>query len=395
MTQLQKKPSYKLIFVCHEYPPIGGGAATALQNLAKNLACEGQDVTILTIGPITPVIYESTTNLSIVSLGNVRKNPLCPSFIEFVRSYFLLKFKAPLHIAQLEPDVVISFFAFPAGKALAPYLKKKGIPHVVSIRGVDAPGFQEERLGGIIQYFLPYLVKSVLYSASAVYGNGKRLKDLVERYFKGIKVVNIPNGVNLDSNLKVTQKDFSTYNLIFVGQLIERKRITEALEGVINFAKHTTKKINFTIVGSGILETKLKKAAKRTPPNLRIIFYGYIGREELSQLYNQQHVMIHLSQDEGVSNTLLEAFSKGLAILASKDATYEFSQKEALFPGTVIYSFSPNVIGNSLAELFANKDALCQNFSKSRELAKEFSWKKNSHKILEIVEAILGKSARY
>jgi len=298
MTLPLKKQLYKLLFICHEFPPIGGGAATALQNLTKKLAEEGHEVTILTIGLVKPYTYPKIPNLSIILLGNIRTNLLCISLLELVKSYFLLKFKAPLYIKRCKPDVVTSFFAFPSGRAIWRYLKTNNIPHIVSIRGVDAPGFNEKRLGKFSKHLIPFLIKPVLYSASVVYANGKRLKDLVENYFKDIHVSNIPNGVFNEQPSNIKKRGFLTYNLIFVGQLIERKRILECLEGVILFAKNTPKKIIFTIVGSGLLESDLMKKANNLPSNLTIIFKGHINREELSNLYNNQHVMLQLSQDD-------------------------------------------------------------------------------------------------
>jgi glycosyltransferase involved in cell wall biosynthesis len=383
---------YKLVFICHEFPPIGGGAATALENLSKNLADSGHHVTILTIGHSeSPITRTEKLNLTIISLGNIRKNSFCPSILEFLKSYFLLKFKAPLYIDSLNPDAVISFFAFPAGRAIWPHLQKHNIPHIVSIRGVDAPGFYEERFGRIAQHLVPYLIKPVLYAASAIYANGKRLKNLVEAHFEDIKVLNIPNGVTLDTSPQFNKRSFSTYKLIFVGQLIERKRAKETLEGVISFAKNTSKKIDFTIVGTGALEPELRKIADTIPPNLTVCFKGYMSRKELSYLYNQQHVMIHLSQDEGVSNSLLEAFAKGLAVLASESVVYEFSE-DIQFPGSVLKSFSPQIVSNGLAEIFFNIENLNKNFYESINIAKQFSWERNTQKFLDLLERVLKKS---
>lgn len=380
---------YKIIFVCHEFPPIGGGAATALENLSKNLANIGHNVTVLTIGHSgAPITHTEKLNLTIVSLGNIRKNSFCPSILEFITSYFLLKFKAPLYIDSLNPDVVISFFAFPAGRAIWHHLYKHNIPHIVSIRGADAPGFYEERWGRIAQHLVPYLIKPVLYTASAIYANGKRLKNLVEAHFEDINVSNIPNGVTLDAPPEFNKRSFLTYKLIFVGQLIERKRAKETLEGVILFARNTSKRIDFTIVGTGALETELRKIADAIPPNLSVYFKGYMSRKDLSDLYNQQHVMIHLSQDEGVSNTLLEAFAKGLAVLASESVVYELSE-DIQFPGTVLKSFTPRIISNSIADIFLNIETLNQNFYKSINIAKEFSWEKNTEKFLDLLERVL------
>ena len=40
----------RLLTICHEYPPIGGGGATATEILAERLAGNGHQVDILTAG---------------------------------------------------------------------------------------------------------------------------------------------------------------------------------------------------------------------------------------------------------------------------------------------------------------------------------------------------------
>ena len=40
----------RLLTICHEYPPIGGGGATASEILAERLAGNGHQVDILTAG---------------------------------------------------------------------------------------------------------------------------------------------------------------------------------------------------------------------------------------------------------------------------------------------------------------------------------------------------------
>ncbi len=381
--------SLKLAFLCHEFPPIGGGAATALDHLTQNLAALGHEVLVLTIGPAgNSHPYPSLPNRKVISLGNIRKDPSCPSLFEFIRSYFLLRFKAPSYLNDFKPQVIISFLAFPAGHAILPYIKRKKIPSVVSIRGVDAPGFYENRLKGLVRFLIPSLIKPVLYASRLIYTNGQRLKDLVEHSFKSLPLINLPNGVEIPSSLNLSERSFESLNLIFVGQLIPRKRVIETLKGVMLFAKDASQNVILTFAGTGELEPELQKLAQENSPNLQVIFKGYMPRSELFSLYKKQHVMMHLSHDEGVSNTLLEGFAHGLAFVVSQNVVYERNTLEN-FPGKILTSFSSEEIAQNLSDLFSSPKKLEDLFQVSRQCAENFSWKTHTHRFLDHIQRIL------
>lgn len=388
---MTKRP-YKLAFICHEFPPIGGGASTALDILTQNLAAHGHDVLVLTIGPSDEFTgFHHFLHRQVISLGNIRKNPFCPSLLEFLKSYLLLRFKSPRFLNAFNPDCIIAFFAFPSGHALLPYIKKKKIPFVVSIRGVDAPGFHEDRLKGLVQRFIPFLVKPVLELATLVYTNGKHLKELIEKNIPPLKcLINLPNGVSLPANLPEKKIHFKSLNIIFVGQFISRKRIVETLKGVLLFARQTSEKIVFTLVGAGELESSLQSIALEAPSNLLIIFKGYISRSDLFLLYREQHVMMHLSQDEGVSNTFLEGLAHGLAFLSSPNVVYEMENLEN-FPGKILTSFSPEEIAHNLKDLFSDPKKLYDLFKISSNYAENFSWEKHTQSFLKCMRHVIDE----
>lgn len=382
------KRKFKLSFICHEYPPIGAGASTALEAVTDRLANLGHQIQVLTIGPKGGETYPQSPNKEVISLADCRKNTFCPTYLELLMSYFSIRYKAPKYLRNFKPNAVISFFAFPAGHAVRSFLKAENIPHVISIRGADAPKFHDH------QFFtdhllIPLLVKKVIRECQAVYANGLRLKKLVEDNIKGTVVKNIPNGVDQLSNHSTQLRAHEPLRIIFVGQLISRKRIEEALKGIQLFASQTQKNIEFTIVGAGFLEETLRTLACRSPKNLKVIFKGYMNRDEIKDLYKKQHIMVHLSRYEGLSNTLLEGFANGLGLLVSKDMMVEFSdEEEREFPGIILSQYTPENIANALGDMLKLESQMNTYANRSINLAHKFSWETHINELLAIVDKV-------
>jgi len=89
-----------------------------------------------------------------------------------------------------------------------------------------------------------------------------------------------------------------------------------------------------------------------------------------------------------ISNTLLEAFSKGIAVLASTDVVYEFG-KHTEFPGIILSSYSPIDIAEGLSNIFSDHEVLCRYFLTSLDLAKNFTWENNASMFIEQVKKVL------
>lgn len=104
--------------------------------------------------------------------------------------------------------------------------------------------------------------------------------------------------------------------LIFVGQLIPRKRVEETLDAcaVVN----SRREVHLLIVGSGPLEHYLKAKAKRLGYNW-VHFLGFADRERLAQLYVASDAAVLLSDDEPWGMVINEAMLFGKPFLASKD----------------------------------------------------------------------------
>lgn len=383
----------RLTFISHEFPPIGGGASSALDAITKKLAERGQVVQILTIGLGNKNQCETDKfGRIIIRFGVGRGKILAPSAWELLLSYKALRFKSLSHLREFAPNVLTAFFAFPAGHAALFWGSCLNIPVVVSFRGSDVPGFSDGRWG-LFRYARFFLLRPVWKRADLLLANGRRLSHLAERFMPTRKVVNLPNGVDIKIYHPSSQcNGQGPLKVLFVGQLIERKRCIEMLDGMEWLAKQGIP-FELTIVGEGPLLPRIELFAKylqRNQRKIRIILMGHIQRDKMPEIYRQHNVLVLLSKAEGVSNVLLEALASGLCIIASKAASNDvLKDKEA---GIVIDTVTPSAIGRALLTLAKSLDFRIEMQNAARKLSKSFDWNVTVASFEDHISRLLDKN---
>lgn len=359
----------------HEFPPIGGGASTALDAITKKLAERGHIVQILTIGLGNKTHCETDKFGRVIKrLGAGRLKILAPSAWELLRSYIALRFKSLSYLREFAPNVLTAFFAFPAGHAALALGSCLNIPVVVSFRGSDVPGFSDGRWG-LFRYARFLLLSPVWKRAGLLLANGRKLSHLAESFMPTCRVVNLPNGVDIKIYHPSSQcNGQGPLKVLFVGQLIERKRCLEMLDGMEWLVKQGIP-VELTIVGEGPLRSRIELFAKHLQRNqrkIRIILMGHIQRDKMPEIYRQHNVLVLLSRAEGVSNVLLEALASGLCIIASKAASNDvLKDKEA---GIVIDTVTPSAIGRALLTIAKRHDLRIEMQTAARKLSESFDW---------------------
>ncbi|MEW5951061.1 MAG: glycosyltransferase family 4 protein [Elusimicrobia bacterium] len=108
------------------------------------------------------------------------------------------------------------------------------------------------------------------------------------------------------------------FNFLFVGRLSWEKRIKEFLEVFAELiSEEPSKKFNFIIVGDGPCKKDLEQAVVSLGIQKRVFILGQ--KYELRDFYFAGEVFVLPSISEGLSNSMLEAMSCGLALAASKN----------------------------------------------------------------------------
>lgn len=120
----------------------------------------------------------------------------------------------------------------------------------------------------------------------------------------------IYNFIEKEKIKKEKKKPQNSINLLFVGRLLKSKGFYDLIELIKD---EELKDINFTIVGQGPGEEELKKL--KTQKNLN--FLGKVPNDKIQDIYDKNNVLILPSYSETFGLVILEAMSRGLAVLAT------------------------------------------------------------------------------
>lgn len=374
----------RLTFLSHEFPPIGGGASTALDFFTRALAKRGHTIQILTIGVGRKTeTFTDEYARQIVRMGVKRKSLLAPQSGELLRSYVALRFGAKKYVEGFAPDAINAFFAFPAGRAALALGRKLKRPVVVSLRGSDVPGFSQKRWG-LLHAIHPMLVRKVWREADLMLANGDHLVALAKRFYPSRDVINLSNGVDCASFCPEPEASSDTcLSILFVGQLIKRKRCIEMLQG-IKWAAENGLQAHVTIVGDGPLRSAIEAFSRKMPSSVDISLVGVCDRATLPAMYRKHHVLMQLSEAEGVSNVLLEAMASGLAVVAVDAA---FNRRKDT-PALLIPNRDEETVGHILLELANNRERLRATGNACRKHAESYGW----NQVAQQYEYMVGSS---
>src|SRR5262249_30491414 len=134
----------RLLLINYEYPPVGAGAATATQALARCFTQLGHQVTILTSGIGAGVGERREDGAWIIRHATRRKRVDRASTTDMLSFLLGALLVLPRVCRVHRPDSAIVFFAVPCGPlgwVLKAWYK---IPYIMSLRGGDVPGFLRE-----------------------------------------------------------------------------------------------------------------------------------------------------------------------------------------------------------------------------------------------------------
>lgn len=167
-----------------------------------------------------------------------------------------------------------------------------------------------------------YLDKMVFCSNSSrqSFLNNWFFRFLLSHAFLHDKSSVITNGVNLeyigsyDSNNIISSPVFGSFNIIFVGRLIELKRVEMLIKA---FSLLSEDGISLHIVGTGPDYEKLSAIVQGIDAKNKVLFHGEVSRNGVYSFLSNSNVFVNLSAIEGMPVAVLEASAFGLPLLLS------------------------------------------------------------------------------
>jgi glycogen synthase len=334
----------------YEYPPFGGGAGNATQEIGRALTKMGHAVTVLIGGKGD--LYTDPDGIRVVPVGSSRKYLSQASFKEMF-SFFLLGALWALGGRGRDFDLTIVFFALPCGPIATLLNKRWHVPYIVSLRGGDVSGLVPE-IEPLHRFLAPFR-RWVGKNAKAVVANSPSLAELAEAA-DPVSVTVIPNGVDTQyyrpsgNNIRITG---APLRLLLVGRFHRQKLIPETIQWLVQ-AKSQGIEFLVTIVGDGPERNAVKATIEEVDMTEFIFLKGWLGKDELIKQYQQADCYLNLSSYEGMPNTVLEAMACALPVIAS-DIPPHRRLVEHQVTGYLVDLDRPESLIDQLAELATDR----------------------------------------
>ena len=192
-------------------------------------------------------------------------------------------------------------------------------------------------------------------------------RTLVDAGVPDHKLILTPLGVDLDLFQDLSSpRDQSTFRVIFVGQITQRKGISYLFDA---FAQADIPRSELLLVGRPV------GAGRPWDSVPRVRHIGHVPRRELPALYSTADVFVLPSLAEGFGLTSLEAMACGLPVIISEN-TFGADVVTDGVDGYVVPIRDPEAIAARIVHLHEHPDLRARMRVAARRRAEEFSWER-------------------
>jgi glycosyltransferase involved in cell wall biosynthesis len=374
-------PVTNYLFINYEYPPIGGGSATACEQIARVLSKRGHNVTVLSSGIGSLLGTRVEDGVTVVRIRTLRKQVHQSGVLEMLSYVVAASWKATSIRKTFQIDSTLAFFSVPGG-IVARWLNLwTRIPYVVSLRGGDVPG-TEPHLEIFYRVLRP-LRRDIFKHAQAVCAPSQGLKALSEKT-DPFPVQVVPNGIDTDLFRPQPERRANVPTLLSVGRLHTQKNVGYLLNLVAAIKSKT--QVRAQIIGDGPERAGLEATAAALRITDCVQFSGWLPRREVREAYQSATFLVHASSYEGMSNVILEALASGLPVVASQIP----ENRELIQDGANGFLFDPAgdpaQLADRLSPFFQDQTNWDRLSSAARAaIEKRFSW----HHAADLYEQLL------
>ena len=216
-------------------------------------------------------------------------------------------------------DVIFVNWTYPDACGVAQLAKHFDVPFVVSVSGSDAHLYlgMRDRVRQILGMFE---------QAAAITTRSEDLRNmLLAHSVNPGKIYVVYNGV-APARFQFTPQraarqalgwDPAESVILFVGRLAPEKSVDDLLRAFAHARRYQDLVARLVIVGDGPDRTALMRLTATLGLTDCVTWAGWKKPAEISQYFNAANVLCLPSQNEGVANVVLEAFSCGLPVVAT------------------------------------------------------------------------------
>ncbi len=390
----------KIGFFTDCYLPAGFGVGTSIETFRKSLENLGHEIYIFApfykgYKDTNPKVFRFRS-LKVIEGSEMRlASPFLP-----VNSF--------KEINRLKFDIIHAHTPFTLG-FLGKYIASRHKIPLLYTHHTQYPDYAKFYLKEKI--LLPYLAQVVTTWFSnfsdAVIAPSYKIKKLLREYDVKKTIYILPTGIDTDifkespkerKNLREKlDVSFKTKLLLFVGRIGKEKNI----EFLINMFKNVLEKskipVNLLIVGDGPYLEYFQQLSQKLKINSFIKFTGSVPYKEMPKYYQGADIFVFSSLTDTQGIVILEAMACGLPVVALKDNAFKnivINNKNSFLINPEDNKKEQNIFAQKVLGLL-NNPLLYKKFSNnSRQIAQQFSEKKQAKKLLEIYRTLIGKNKK-
>ncbi|MEO8206559.1 MAG: glycosyltransferase family 4 protein [Chthoniobacterales bacterium] len=300
----------KILTLCYEYPPVGGGGGRVAAQISEALSAQGHEVRVAASGMKHLPAQENINGVTIHRFECLRRREDTCSVPEMVFYLTGTFFPTLRLVREWKPDVIHVHFAVPTGAVALPIHWLTRTPYILTAHLGDVPGGVPEQTGLLFKFLGPF-IRPIWKNAAAATAVSSFVSGLARKaYQKDVPV--ILNGIASFPPPALGTHD--PVKLLFVGRLSVQKNPL-ALVALAKKISHLSWHLD--IIGEGPFSADLQAAMHSAGLHDRIEFHGWKTGAEVRDTMLGSDILLMPSRSEGLPMAAIEALHCGMAIVGA------------------------------------------------------------------------------
>ena len=302
----------KILTLCYEYPPLGGGAGRAAKTVAEGLAARGHAVRFQTGGMPHLPKFERIGGVDVYRTNSFRKREEACGVFEmglFVLTSFLPTLR---HLRTWKPEVIHAHLAVPTGALAFAVSRITGIPYVITAHLGDVPGAVPEQTDHLFARLGPF-IRPIWKNAARISAVSEFVRQLAAQSYRR-EITTIFNPIDLTNCPTSLIQVGQPIRLISVGRFNPQKNFPFLIETLASIADLDWQ---LTMVGDGAEMETVRAAVARHGLEKRVSLPGWRDAAEVETLLASADIFLMPSTVEGLSLAAIEALKHGLTLIGS------------------------------------------------------------------------------
>ena len=302
----------RIITLCYEFPPIGGGGSKVVRGLSSALVAEGHAVDLVTTRFGGAAAFEVVDGIQVSRVLAPRHSIDHSNLLDLIGYVLPCLWRAWRLTSRNAYDVCHAHFIFPDGVVAWVLRLLTRQRYIITAHGSDVPGYNPDRFR-LAHRILRPLWRKVVKGAETIIVPSPSLRDLLRSHCQSTATTIIPNGFDPQRfRTELSCRDRS--GVLCVSRLLERKGLQHLLSAVAGLDVPT--RIN--VAGDGPYRAELERHAKSL--SVDVVFHGWLDNDSpaLAELYRTCGIFVLPSSSENFPVSLLEAMSAGMAIVTTE-----------------------------------------------------------------------------